>query len=223
MEESVPITHKISRITLERRWEYLKDLEFNSHLDYNFRFLKNLDVEKLINYIHLLQDEHWEKQVLLGQKYSTHKNSNAIIITKVDSSCIDPYVPFNATFAIENQDLIDLVMPIVNEVVDLYDGKYGRIWLAKLPAGKMIPLHNDGFDFFKKNKFSDYYYLQSVYRVHIPLVTNEKVIFTVNNEKKHLRVGEAWDMNQRPLHTVENNSDKDRIHLVIDVLPYKWL
>ena len=223
MEETIPITHKISRITLERRWEYLKDLEFNSQLDYNLRFLKTFNVKELIDYVHLLEDEHWEKQVLLGQRYSTHKNSNAIIITKVDTTRIDPLLPFNATFAIENQELINLIMPIANEIANLYDGKYGRIWLAKLPAGKQIPLHSDGFDLFKNKKSLDYYYLQSVYRVHIPLITNEEVIFIVNNEKKHLKVGEAWDINQRLPHTVENNSKTDRIHLVIDILPYKWL
>jgi len=60
-------------------------------------------------------------------------------------------------------------------------------------------------------------------RLHFPIVTNDKVEFTVwepNGNKKvvNMKVGECWFLDTRKPHMVINNGDERRIHLVIDVV-----
>ena len=53
--------------------------------------------------------------------------------------------------------------------------------------------------------------------MHIPIITNKKVYFSVGEEKKNLKSGEMWEINNsKKSHAVKNNSKEDRIHLIID-------
>ena len=59
-------------------------------------------------------------------------------------------------------------------------------------------------------------------RLHFPLITNDKVIFTQWNvdgtkTQAHMRVGELWYLDMRKPHTAVNFGEEDRYHLIIDV------
>ena len=60
-------------------------------------------------------------------------------------------------------------------------------------------------------------------RTHIPIITNSEVTFTVGGETKFLKEGEIWEINNTKEHSVDNNSDIDRIHLLIDIMPNEEL
>jgi quercetin dioxygenase-like cupin family protein len=51
------------------------------------------------------------------------------------------------------------------------------------------------------------------------LITNKDILFTVGNTTKNLKEGEIWEINNQNLHSVQNNSKEERIHLIIDYLP----
>jgi len=56
--------------------------------------------------------------------------------------------------------------------------------------------------------------------VHLPVVTNDSVLFTVGGETKTLPAGELFEINNRRMHSVRNDSAEDRVHLILDfVLP----
>ena len=58
-----------------------------------------------------------------------------------------------------------------------------------------------------------------VNRVHLPIVTDDEVLFYVGGEERHLKEGEIFEINNHnDLHWVRNNSKIDRIHLLIDWL-----
>jgi len=59
--------------------------------------------------------------------------------------------------------------------------------------------------------------------LHIPIVTNEEVDFRLNGEQVILREGECWYLRLSDLHSVENNGQFDRVHLVIDAVVNDWL
>jgi hypothetical protein len=60
-------------------------------------------------------------------------------------------------------------------------------------------------------------------RFHIPLKTNDQTFFTVEEEQFFLQEGAAYELNNSKYHSVRNNSDDSRIHLIIDVLPSKYI
>jgi aspartyl/asparaginyl beta-hydroxylase (cupin superfamily) len=78
----------------------------------------------------------------------------------------------------------------------------------KMPPGSAIPEHVDSGPA-----------LINCHRVHIPITTNDKVVFMVGGEKKYMQAGEFWEINNALEHSVENHGDKDRIHLIIDWMP----
>jgi aspartyl/asparaginyl beta-hydroxylase (cupin superfamily) len=82
-----------------------------------------------------------------------------------------------------------------------------RALLVKLSEESDIDPHSDSGD-----------YLGLVRRHHIPIVTNDRVYFSVGGERKHLRAGECWEINNNRVHSVENRGG-ERIHLIIDIMP----
>jgi len=68
---------------------------------------------------------------------------------------------------------------------------------------------------------------ENVIRCHIPIITNPGVNLYIGNEEKkqyHMKAGNLYYINAYNLeHHVENNSDYDRINLVMDIKPNKFI
>lgn len=61
-------------------------------------------------------------------------------------------------------------------------------------------------------------FLNSTRRIHLAVQTNDGCTFTVGKETMHIPTGELWEINNTGLiHSVHNNGDTDRIHLIVDV------
>jgi len=92
---------------------------------------------------------------------------------------------------------------------------FERVRFMKLVAGKVIGKHSDKID---KDITSG-----KIVRVHIPIRTNEDVIFTLYESSKdkignehNLKTGHFYYTDVSKPHAVRNNSNVDRIHLVVD-------
>jgi Flp pilus assembly protein TadD len=102
-----------------------------------------------------------------------------------------------------------LLKPILDYIQAYYrdNGFPARILFAKLLAHSNIPVHTDSG-----------YSLLNCHRLHIPIVSNDRVAFYVGGEEKYMRSGEIWEINNGLDHSVENQGD-DRIHLIVDWMP----
>lgn len=88
-------------------------------------------------------------------------------------------------------------------------GEFQSAILINLPAGKKIDRHIDKGENFKK-----------YHRIHIPIQTNPKCFFEVDNEIINMKAGEIWEINNDDkYHSVQNEGETDRIHLLIDWKP----
>jgi hypothetical protein len=56
-----------------------------------------------------------------------------------------------------------------------------------------------------------------VTRVHVPIQTNDGVVFTMDDGEHRMEVGKAYRMNTLATHAVANHGDTIRVHLVFDV------
>lgn len=108
------------------------------------------------------------------------------------------------------EEFEDLVRPVVDHIADFYqdNGFVVRILLAKLRAGGRIDEHVDTG-----------YSLLTVHRIHVPLVTNDDVAFFVGGERKYMRTGEFWEIDNSKPHAVNNAGGEDRIHMIVDWMP----
>jgi hypothetical protein len=95
--------------------------------------------------------------------------------------------------------------PYLQQVLASFGVVWSRSRFMKLAARGSVPLHCD---------IKYHWYHRA--RVHIPIVTNPGVRFTCANETVHMAAGEAWIFDNWMPHSVVNDSDEDRIHLVAD-------
>jgi Aspartyl/Asparaginyl beta-hydroxylase len=102
--------------------------------------------------------------------------------------------------------------PYFKEIVDSFLCEKEAVRLMNLKAKSEIKTHTDnagGYD-------------DGFCRIHIPILTNEKVEFIVNGKSLPMKIGEGWYANFSQPHSVKNEGETDRIHLVIDCIRNSW-
>ena len=99
--------------------------------------------------------------------------------------------------------------PYIAEVLDRFPAERNRVRLMRLRAGGRILRHSDPLHTIARD----------LVRLHVPIVTNPEVHFTVNDVRVPLAVGETWHVDVRFPHEVANLGGTDRVHLVMDLVP----
>lgn len=103
--------------------------------------------------------------------------------------------------------------PNVRALLKTFRCPLRSVRFLKLEAGAVIREHRDyslGFEF-------------GQIRLHIPLVTNDKVDFFLDAHRIPMQPGECWYLDLSLPHWVENRGASDRVHLVIDCEVNEWL
>lgn len=100
----------------------------------------------------------------------------------------------------------------LDEVIQTFKCKVTSARLLNLKAGASIKPHTD----------HNMGYEDGCFRIHIPITTNPKVTFLLNEEKLVMNPGECWYTNVNFVHSVSNYGNSDRVHIIIDGLRNKW-
>ena len=100
-----------------------------------------------------------------------------------------------------------LACPYLMQVLGELGATWGRSRLMRLSGSAEVTPHVD----------TDYYWRDRM-RVHVPIVTQPTVRFCCGGEETHMRAGEAWIFDTWSLHSVHNDAEKARIHLVADTV-----
>jgi aspartyl/asparaginyl beta-hydroxylase (cupin superfamily) len=101
-----------------------------------------------------------------------------------------------------------LVKPIIVHLEELLNGACVTALFANLKPGGIISPHSDMG-----------YKLTSSHRCHIPIILPEGVEFKVRGETIPFQINKVYEISNVDLHSVINNSDENRVHLIIDILP----
>ena len=97
-------------------------------------------------------------------------------------------------------------------VSNTFECEKEAIRLMNLPSGKIVNMHTDyacGYE-------------DGLFRIHIPILTNDEVSFTLNNIVLKMKPGEAWYTNVNLPHGVVNGGQTDRVNLVMDCIRNDW-
>jgi hypothetical protein len=179
-------------------------------LDFRFSYIKNYNIEKIKKIVKNLENE-WLVDHSRQDMFYVHRYTNSYIINKVSLDWKQGE-PLQSINKLESTELSELALEIACDLEKQIDGKMGQVLFTKLPAKKIIDPHEDHGD-----------YLHCVARHHIPIITNLGVRFIIDGEGRHVPEGECWEINNNKTHAVENNGEEDRIHLLIDIIPNKYL
>ncbi len=104
-----------------------------------------------------------------------------------------------------------IIEPLVDQAIDYIrtpTGQVHRIAIVEMAPGTRIEPHIDGQPMAAR-----------AHRVHIPLVSPPGVEYKIAGKRFMMRVGKAYDFNNRVQHQVRNKSKRRRINILIDYLP----
>lgn len=166
--------------------------------------LYKVEIDEIKSFVLSLTDDDWNAWSYRQNSYDQHSKTKTYPLGWVEKLNDD-----TMTVTIKNKysKIWDILTPQIEDLEERYNGRCVNIMFAKLLAEEKISPHIDvGF-------------LTKVHRCHLPIVTNKDIIFYIDNEPLHLKEGVFYEINNQLLHSVENNSLEDRIHLIIDVLP----
>ena len=171
---------------------------------FTFRDIGDIDVTPILNL--LSENDDWNNAYteLRKKEYpDIHNNVKAIPLQWSLEN-----IGENAEVSAPKTEFYDRYFDnkFFDELFSKFDEGYPiRIVLAMLKGNSSIATHRDGGESLLNNQ-----------RIHIPIITNEHVLFTVSRTTRNLEVGSITEINNEKLHSVENNSSEDRVHLIID-------
>ncbi len=170
-----------------------------------------VDSDALREAVLSLDGPAWREEQLRQKRYDeVHYNTESVILIFCDH---DNWPNIDVVKGAAWDKLASIAMPLMHDLIERYYPKGGtiiRAMAAKLKAGKTITTHTDNHVSFHKG-----------HRIHIPIVTNNKVRFMIDGRPHQLEVGKAYEINNQRRHGVINSGKEDRIHFIFDYVPGK--
>jgi quercetin dioxygenase-like cupin family protein len=184
----------------------------------NFRKIGEVDVAELAKLVGDFSEQDWDAAAYRQRRYEVHRDTQTIgLVFDEDFRHSHPTrLPALQKFEGPLRPALELIADYYEEseqgqqlIREFGYGYFVRASLVRLRAGGSIDAHTD-------NNFS----LAHSHRVHIPIISNDRVSFTVGKESRVLSPGEVVEINNRRRHSVANDGATDRVHLILDfVLP----
>jgi hypothetical protein len=184
--------------------------------------IKHLDIEpSLLNFNGVLDYIDNTEFSKVKTKYSKGDDWTAISLRGYGPDPLDILKPnvlksgVNEQAKLQDTSLInEMGFQVINDVLAKIPSTFERVRLMKIKANSGIGKHSDKID--KDFGLED----GKIVRIHVPIRTNDQVEFYLweSREKltNYLEVGHYYYVDVRAPHAVTNNSDVDRIHLVVD-------
>lgn len=175
----------------------------------NYNIIGEFDISAIKEQVLNLTLEDWNLDVSRQSNSNpTHKMTKSYFINSLPLSWDGNGYPLERKTS--NDRLYDEVKKISDFLENNFNGRVGRTLFVNLLAGGFIRPHIDNG-----------YYLKSCHRFHIPIVTNDRVIFTLGRYEINMKPGICYEINNSDIHSVNNPSNLDRIHLIMDIIPNK--
>lgn len=102
--------------------------------------------------------------------------------------------------------------PYFSSILEAWKCEKEAVRLLALAPGSVIKPHRDRGCSYSEGSF----------RIHIPIVTNPGVHFIIKEQRLQLLEGECWYLDFNETHSILNEGDETRVHLIIDGIRNAW-
>ena len=150
----------------------------------------------------------WRENPVRQESFDVHRHTESIVLLFID---IERWPEIVVQREAGWGHLADVAMPLADAIVRARyapGGTLVRAMVARLPPGGRINPHTDSHPSFHAG-----------HRLHVPLVTNPRVRFTLAGRPFSLREGHAYEIDNQKPHSVMNNGSEGRIHFIFDYVP----
>jgi FKBP-type peptidyl-prolyl cis-trans isomerase 2 len=166
----------------------------------NFRFVARVDVAALRRRVETLPESAWSAAV--ARAAPVHRDSRGLFL----KNDLKPEHLYGTVRAGE-PELAAAARAVAAALKPRFPGSYLiRLQLARHMPGRGFDAHTDRYSFT----------LSRSHRVHLPVITNPRVWFSVGGERRRLAEGEAWEINNLRVHEGKNGGNTPRVHLIAD-------
>lgn len=176
------------------------------------RFLKLpfiFNVNRMKEEVAMLLQGNWVPHFNKGG-YTGDWNSISLMAPKGDEANI---------FALPDQQIVEMKeTPALQNAV--YLKEVLNYFKAPFLSARLLRLAPNAF--IKPHKDYNLGYANGCIRLHVPVITNASIEFILDGNLLKMQPGECWYTNVNYTHSVANNSNSDRIHLVLDLYCNEW-
>lgn len=164
-------------------------------------------INQLIDDVNNFNDE-WKLDTSRQDKLATHKDTEMFQLKFMDYGWEIGQGNLSKDInKLKNNESQEIMENIYKHLENIYDAKVVRCEIIKMHGKSSIPPHIDSGEFLYLGR-----------RIHVPLVTNKDVIFTVLNHSLNMEIGKWYEINNSLPHSVNNPTDTERIHIIIDLV-----
>ena len=173
----------------------------------NFNYIGSVDISNIKLKLLNMNESVWLENTIRQTTFDVHRHTETIyLMWDMESLATNVKGTIHPNFYNFGVDkLLTILSPLYEKTYG--NGEFIRVVLAKLKKNTKIYPHIDSGES-----------LSSCKRTHIPVISNPLVKFTIDDETKFLQEGEIWEINNQNTHSVENMSEIDRIHFIIDYM-----
>lgn len=190
-------------------------------------FLKIADIDPIPLLLELArQPELWnQNQTRTSHPLSAHRTLDDILLRYNNFELGDDFTKkVCAELEAVNMpafNLLPAAAPIVFGLMARVCGeRLGRVFISRIAPNVSIPPHSDRIPPAEET-YPDQIPPAVYYeRFQVTLQTQPGVVFTAEEEQIYMAPGEIWWFDNEVIHSVENNSDNDRISMVVDIRPF---
>jgi hypothetical protein len=171
----------------------------------SLRRLGKVDIAALLAAVQAIPEAVWDAEdATKPNKFEALEKTRHMVFRFVDSTR-DWRGSHDRPLWAEWQSLLE---PVLEQAVRAYGyahGIYPRVMFARMAPGGVIRPHVD------TNSAAKW-----PHKIHVPLMTNDRVGFLIGEATHHFPVGEAVEVNNLGPHAVYNGGETDRIHLIFE-------
>ena len=171
----------------------------------SIRRLGQVDIAPLKDAVLALPEAVWDAENASKPNRFGALDATRHIIFRFVSNFRDWRQSYDGPLWNEWKELLEPVLAAATADYGYERGGFPRIMLARMAPGGVIHPHSD------KNPAAKW-----PHKIHVPIQTNEDVVFSVDGVSYHLAEGEAVELNNMAVHAVENRGNTDRIHLIFE-------
>jgi len=165
------------------------------------------EIDKLLNNLSFVCDEDWVNHPNV-QAYEGSWQITAL--TSVNGKTQDIVALENVEY--QNTPLLEKTK-YIQTILSTFKTKVESVRFMKLGANSIIKEHCDKGSCFE----------QGYARLHIPITTNDETYFILNGNKHEMITGNCYYIDAHNSHSVINDGESDRVHLLIDCHVNDWL
>jgi hypothetical protein len=190
--------------------EYKNILMKKKGLGFKIQEFGSIDVSSMIDTLESITDEQWLEKDGRQEIHDVHSNTQSLLLIWPSEIILREHIKGEINH--KNYDMFNM-KEFLESIKPMYQQRFGegefyRASITRLKPKSNIERHTD-----------TYYTLLKCRRTHIPLVTNNDIKFLVEGKNHSLKVGKIYELNNALHHSVRNESDEYRIHLILDYVP----